>query len=270
MVSTLLLMNQGSGKDSPQLFIIIAILILIDIFVFYLYDILQQYYQERLEKNLLIQQNNAYLKQLNMISQSQENMRLLRHDIKNHISVLRAFIETDSRDAALQYLDRALEETIGNANEFAKSGNAEIDSIINYKLYAAKQLGIEADVKLKVPQRLNIQPFDLVVILGNLLENAIEASSQLSENKKIDLSVHFDRNLLYIRIFNFYTGALWREGGKLRTTHKDAENHGLGLESVQTSVDKYNGTMKISYTWQTFCVDILLYNPNGEYLADGP
>ncbi len=260
LFSTFILMTEGNRENLVKIFLSIAILFLINIFVFYLYDILLQSYQEKMERNLLMQQNNAYIKQLNIINQSQENIKILRHDIKNHISALQRFIEKDNSSFALRYLQSAF-NLINNIEEYAKSGNTEIDSILNYKVHEAKRQDINVELDLHIPRKLNIQAFDLVAILGNLFDNAVEATSKLKENKKIEVSVELDRNVLYISVANPFYGKLYYGVDKLITTHKDAENHGFGLESVKKSIDKYNGAMEIRHADNTFCVDVLIYNP---------
>ena len=262
LFSTFVLMTEGNPHNFIKIFISIALLFLINIFVFYLYDILLQSYREKMEKNLLKQQNNIYTKQLNIINQSQENIKLLRHDMKNHISTLQALIEKENTDMALQYIQDMF-ELIDNNEEYAKSGNTEIDGILNYKILEAKKKGIDVKLDLHIPSKLNIQSFDLVVILGNLFDNAIEATTKTEKNKIISACIELDRNVLYINISNPFEGELHYGGinKKLVTTHKDSENHGLGLDSVKKSIDKYNGTLKIRHIDDIFYVDVLIYNP---------
>jgi len=160
----------------------------------------------------------------------------------------------------LQYLQSTF-DFINYADGYAKSGNAEVDGILNYKIHEAKKQKIEVDLNLHIPEKLNIQPFDLVAVLGNLLDNAIEATSKLEEDKKIKVSIELERNVLYVSVTNPFRGELLYKDNKLKTTHKDEENHGLGLNSVQKSIEKYNGTINIRHTDKIFCVDVLLYNP---------
>jgi signal transduction histidine kinase len=242
-----------------SILISISILLIINIFVFYLYDTLKISYQERLEKKLLQQQNNAYIKQFELINQSQENIRMFRHDMKHHLFTLHTLVEEGNTESALQYLKNTFKYMDYNT-EYAKSGNSVVDSILNYKLQTAKNLGIEVSLTLDIPTQLNIQPFDMSVILGNLLDNAIEATLKLKTNKKFNVSIEYDRNVLYISMANYYHGTLLYLDNKLITTKEDKKNHGLGLTSVRKSLENYNGTMNIYNKGNMFYIDVLLFN----------
>jgi len=263
LFSTFILMPESNIGKHVQIVISIAVLFLINFFVFYLYDVLLRFYEEKMEKNLLKQQNNAYIKQLKMIGESQENIKLMRHDMKLHISTLQGLIEKGDSDSALEYIQNVY-NFANFTNEYAKSGNVELDSILNYKIYEAKKKGIEVDLDLSAPKKFNFQPMDIVIIIGNLLDNAIEAASKLSENKDIEISVEFNRNILYISVANYFDGNLISVGKELKTAHKDKKNHGLGLQSVKRSLEKYHCAMSINHTDKYFCVDLLLYNPTAQ------
>jgi sensor histidine kinase YesM len=244
-------------SNVKETIISIMILLVINVFVFYFYDELMKSYESKIEKALLRQQNNAYLKQLEIINQSKESIKTFRHDVKNHALTLKYYIDNHDRVGATEYLDNIF-DFINNSKEHAKSGNSEIDSLINYKMDLAEKHNINSEVYLAIPHKLNINPFDLSIVIGNLLDNAIEAALQ-AENKFINISVELDRNVLYISISNSYDGKLKLTNNKLETT-KDNENHGVGISSVQKSIEKYNGTMNIHYDGQVFYVDALMYN----------
>lgn len=255
----IIIIADNTINNTGIILITITILFLINIFVFYLYDHLMLSYQERMEKKLLQQQNNAYIKQFELINQSQENLKILRHDFKNHLLALRAYIELGNNDMALNYLQNTY-KLVDYSTEYAKSGNTVVDSILNYKLQTAKNLGIDFILNLNIPMILNIKPFDMSVILGNLLDNAIEATSMLNENKKIEITVEYDRNVIYISTVNYFKGSLAYSKNKLVTTKEDKENHGFGLYSIKKALENYNGTMHISHTENKICIDIMMFN----------
>lgn len=245
--------------SEENVLISVIILFSINILVFYLYDELANEYREKIESELLRRQNNYYLKQFEVMEKSQENIKMLLHDIGNHIVVLQALIENNDKEKALDYIKK-LTDSFEYKYEYAKTGNIDVDSILNYKIQEAKDRGIDVDLKLKIPEYMNISSFDISIILGNLLDNAIEATSMLESNRKIDIDLDFDRNVLFISISNTFDGKVIYENNKFQTRHKDKENRGIGLDNVQKVVNKYMGEMEIYHTENTFYVDIMMYN----------
>ncbi len=261
LISTIMLISKIHVNNSKYIIVSIAIMFLINIFVFYLYDLLMKTYHDKMEKQLLQQQNNAYSKQFEIINQSQENIKMLRHDMKNHITSLQSLIEINDNESALRYL-KDIYNCCNYQDEYSRSGNSEIDSILNYKINKASKFEINVNLVLNIPQKLSIQPFDLSVILGNLMDNSIEANLKLEKNRVINVFVEYERNVLYISISNPYNGKLLYKNNELKTTRDDdTENHGIGLSSVRKSIDKYNGALDIHHTDKIFYADVLIYNP---------
>lgn len=187
-------------------------------------------------------------------------MLALRHDMKNHLSVLKSLAEEHNIEAMLAY-SQNIAEFLDYPDEYACSGNPELDGILNYKIQEAQEKGVQVDLKLTIPDRLAIQPFDLSVILGNLLDNAIEATSLVETEKNIRLEILFKRNLLYIQMFNPYEGELSRQNGKFGSTKKTPKYHGIGLTNVKQSIEKYNGALELSTNAGEFHSKVLIYNP---------
>ena len=263
LFTALMLMAEVHSENITRMILSIVILFVINIFVFYFYDELMKSYDEKMDKVLLVQQNNAYLKQLDIINQSQENLKVIRHDIKNHVLSLKALIDNGDRQEAMEYLNTLLND-INYSGEYSKTGNTEIDSIINYKIDKAKIYGISSEISLKIPEKLNIRAFDLSVVMGNLLDNAIEAASRSEGEKLVKVSAELESNVLYISIANTFDGYLSYKNGNLETTNQDKAHHGIGLSSVRKSVENYNGTMSIHHNDKMFFVDVLIYNKGAE------
>jgi len=235
----------------------IAAVLIINIFVVYIYDILNKNYQKELEHKLLEQQNDFYVRQLENMQQSQSDIRVMRHDMQNHMIAISSI--SDNNVKIRDYVNEYLQST-KDFKEYSKSGNVIIDSIVNYKLQEAENKGIENEVDIKIPPELNILPFDMGIILGNLLDNAIKAASKSANDKKIQIGIYFEKGFLYIQVENTFDGNVIMEGKKYKTTKADNINHGLGLVSVGRAVEKYDGKMDISHTESLFSVKILLGN----------
>ncbi|MCL1794572.1 MAG: GHKL domain-containing protein [Oscillospiraceae bacterium] len=235
----------------------IAAVLAINILAVYIYDILNKNYQKELEHKLLEKQNNFYVRQLEIMQQSQNDIRMMNHDLNNHMISIKSMAADN--DHIREYANNFIKSSEG-FGEYSKSGNVVIDSIVNYKLREAVAKGIEIEKKIKVPPSLGISPFDMSIILGNLLDNAIEAASKSKNAKKIQINIYFEKSSLYIHIENTFDGNVIVEGEKYKTTHPDKTNHGLGLLSVSGALAKYDGAMNISYTESLFSVKIFIDN----------
>ncbi len=236
----------------------IIILFLINIIVFYLYDTLNKAFKDKMEKLALEERNKYYQRQLEIINSSYENIKSLRHDMKNYLLALKGYIENGGREKSIDYILQ-INDSLYEKEQLSRTGNIEIDSILNYKLQEAESKGILVTPELKIPSKLNILPLDIVVILGNLLDNAIEASSKVESDKIIDIRIKYKNDVLFIYINNSFDGSIIYDGDKIKTTKEDKENHGIGLNNIEKILKKYDGIMKVYHTEKRFHVDILMY-----------
>lgn len=240
--------------------ILSALLLIINALVFYLFDSLVRLYNDRHEKMMLEQQNKAYINQIKLVYDSQNALRYYRHDMRNHLFKMRDMVEKS------EY--KQLEEYIGQAVSYMKidkkvvdSGNSEIDCLLNYKLRNIEEMNIKLETKFVLPHELFINVFDINIVLGNLIDNALEALKQCDERELI-VRLTYSKGVMFITIKNSFSGNIKIDSNnrKLFTTKKDFKNHGLGLQSVQYTIDKYYGTMEIETTEKMFIVKALMYN----------
>lgn len=237
-------------------------LVLINIFTIYFYDIIDRQYKYKMEKEVIRRQHEYYSKQYDLISSSLEKNQILRHDMKNHLYTLKTLIEENDKTHALKYIDNLIKSTILK-NEFAKSGNIIIDSILNYKLNEVQKLNVNVKLKLDIPCDWNVDATDICIILGNTLDNALEALSKVSGEKRIEIYIQFQKGVVYIKIKNTFDGVIKSKRGHLLTRRENStsgDEHGIGLLSVQKSIEKYHGNMDISYDEKEFTIEIILYS----------
>lgn len=247
-----------SSFTASNIVISIVILFIINIFVFYLYDALTKFFEEKIEKTMLKEQNKYYKKQLEIMNTTNENTRAFNHDLANHLAIVRGYIQIDESDRACKYIDK-MTKNVYTVKEFSNSGNIDIDSILNHKLYEASKKEIAISLEVKVPISINIASFDIVVILGNLLDNAIEATSKVKDNKCIDIIIIYKEEILFINIKNTFTGSVYYEKDKIKTSKKDIENHGIGLNNIENILKRYDGVMDIDHDHNEFQVEITMY-----------
>ncbi len=240
--------------------VVVALLFLLSInfIAFYLYDALGRYYVEENEKQLLIQQNEAYSRQFELIQQSQQSIRMIRHDMKNHMMTMNSLVAIGDRQELFEYMKK-INANIETETVHVDTGNHYVDSILNYKIEEAIRAGAQVKVEIHIPDKLNIQAFDLNVIIGNLFDNAIEGSKEV-EDKRIKFDMVLDRSMLFIKVQNHYDGHLNRRKGEFLSTKGNEKLRGIGLRSVQSAVSIYDGTMDVETKNGVFDVTILLYN----------
>ncbi len=238
--------------------IIISLLFLIIVLLFYLYDALKSSAEMKIEKSILEQEKRYYDNQFWLMKSSVEKTASLKHDIANHIGAIGSLIRENEISRALNYINQ-LEKYAPFNSKIVESGNLVIDSILNYKLDYVKSIGVNTHLDIKVPSDLELESFDMVVILGNLLDNSVEALKKLKENRTLWVSIKYDRGVLIIQIQNNFDGKISVGAKGLITTKDDKDNHGLGLKNIESTLEKYNGLLEYSYTNNLFKAEVLMY-----------
>ncbi len=242
-----------------QVLFCIVLLLLVNIATFYLYDSIIAEMDEKMTNKMLVQQNNYYERQFQLMKTALTTTKSLHHDLMNHLSIIYSLFENNDKKRLKEYLSELMEEK-GIKKEYAHSGNVVIDSILNFKLQEADRKGIRVILELNVPEQLSVKSFDMTVILGNLLDNAISACSKLSEDKrKIKAVIRYDKGRLIIDIKNQYDNVILYEKGNIITTNDDKNNHGIGLSNVKQAVEKYQGLLAIEHSDDIFSVTALLF-----------
>ena len=246
----------------PQavMIVVTALVLIINMFMFYLYDTLSASYENEVKSNFYAQEKAYYFFQCQLMQESADKLNSVRHDIKTHLFALKDF--TAENKAASEYIN-CLIENIEKGEIYSDTGNTSFDSIINFKLSNAEKHGITTNVRIIMPPKLNIAPVDAVTIMGNLLDNAIEAAIK-TEDKKISLDISFDRGCLLIKTDNTFDGTVVYEqvqpdGKKVIATSKKDSGHGYGFKNIRKSIGKYNGYMEILHRENVFSVGIMLY-----------
>lgn len=200
--------------------------------------------------------NNSILDKQKMFLE----MRSLRHDLKHHLIYLTKLIEYNKVNEALSYMEKLIDESIGK--RICNSENFIIDSLINYKNKIAEENNIIFEFDIKVPVNLPFDMADISVLLGNILDNAIESCLNCGVmNRRIYLKIGFDGFNMFIRLENSLNqNKIKKVKGKFVTTKLNSENHGLGLYSVEKIVEKYHGYLEYGAKEQQFSQKIILYS----------
>lgn len=243
------------------------LLLLVNYVVFEIYDWMGRDAEVR-------EQNRLYEQQLELCSRQAEEresfyfeIRRLRHDMKNYLWGLLGTVRAGETKEAEHMIQGMLDRGIGDrASEISRSGNIVVDSLVNHKYSLAIKEGITFDASVFIPASLPFESGHLAVILGNLLENALEACLEVPEGERyISLDVSYVKEVLQICIRNS-SRTLHRKDsrGRYQTTKADTLYHGIGLGSVEQAVACYNGGMEAEETEGEFLVTVVMYASFGE------
>lgn len=239
--------------------LISCILFPLNLLTFYVLDRLEEYSAPYYETQLLIRQNRAYQAEFELMRQSERQISSLRHDMKNHLAALREYAAQGRLDKAREYLN-AFDQKLTRPG-FVHTGNPDIDSILNYKLGQAEEAGARLELDIALPEDFTANAFDLNVILGNLLDNAVEGLAG-SGDKRLALSLKADRGVFFLKLANSYDGVTLQTDspdGPIFRSRKTGQGHGLGLSIVQRVVEQYHGQLRIDSAETVFTVEAILY-----------
>lgn len=241
----------------PYAVIALSVLCLINVSMYSLYETVVESYRNTAQAAAMKQQVEMYANQCEVINQSQQNIRSLKHDIHNHLLNISNYLQNEKYDDVKEYIAQ-IESALETPKEYVRTGNLEIDGIMNYKLARIKALGCVPVVEIDVPEERFMSDFDLTIIMGNLLDNVIEALEK-DEKKFLSITIRYAKGVLYISMCNSYQGGLQSKGTKLISVKKEKANHGIGLYNIENIVNKYNGKMEIGYNEGIYRIDIILY-----------
>lgn len=180
-----------------------------------------------------------------------------RHDYRNHIQAMKALAASGDMDGIKDYLEQ-LDTDLQAVDTVVKTGNPMADAIINSKISLARSRQIPVKIDAHIPVKLKTSELDLCCILGNLFDNAMEASMQLPEEQRL-IRVYMDmkNTQLYISFTNFTAGKkLPKIGGRFRSTK--GEGRGLGLVRIDNIVERLDGYLSRNSEDGAFTTEILI------------
>ena len=224
----------------------------------YLQDCLFELFASKEQVSLIEQEKAYYQREALIIQQKQELQKQFQHDLKNRLQILNEIADSGNLPELKKYLAEMAEKQRGH-EIFSNTGNLIIDSIINSKLQDALEIGIEVEASVILPATIEINSDDVVVILGNLLDNAIEACKRLTSSRYIKLLLKYEEGCLIICIKNTFDQIINRNGETFITRKEDSGLHGLGIKSVKSTIEKYSGLMEITSQGSEFAVNIIIY-----------
>lgn len=219
-----------------------------------------------IDKRIAGYQNELITKHCDEVQNIYKTMRGWRHDYHNHIQAMKVLTvqmrEAGNGDESLvqleEYLDK-LNDDLTTVDTVVKTGNVMVDAILNSKLSLMKAKELPVNVKAAVPKEFGISEVDLCVVIGNLLDNAMEACEKQPEKAKRFIRVYIGvlKQQLYVSVTNSVCGGVKKEGKKYLST-KRSMNHGYGLMRIDRIVDKYHGYVNRQDEEDVFVTEVML------------
>lgn len=209
------------------------------------------------DKKIDTYQNDLIEKHCEEVQNMYQQVRGWRHDYKHHIQTMKAHLAMKQYDELDTYLSE-LDTDLTTVDTVIKTGNVRIDAVLNSKLAVAKRKGIRVNAKAIVPKDLAVSEVDLCIIIGNLLDNAMEACEKEPEEEKRFIRVYIDilKAQLYIYVANSMTNDIKKLGKNYLTTK--SAGHGFGLMRVDRVVARYNGYLNRQHEEGVFATEIML------------
>lgn len=246
------LYNDPDRIDRKIFFISLTFLtlnILLYIMLSLLSSLQKKNFDLKLHSEIVAFESNKYQEALSIWNQSEK----IHHDIRHHLSVLSAMLDNEDFDGCKSYISNFITKVQSN-NKFTNSGNSVIDYLISSKLSPLEST--EIIVTGNIPSLSDIDDCDLASLIGNILDNAIDAQECLTQ-KRIELSFSSQYDNRFILCKNHIKNSVLSNNSELKTTKKEP-HHGYGCQIVSEIVKKYGGFIRYFEDNGDFCVQIRL------------
>lgn len=186
-----------------------------------------------------------------------EQLRRMRHDIKNQLDVVKSLMndESTSNELAKNYL-KQYNDRFMKLERLIDTDNAIVNAVVNSKLVKCSKENIRINTTIQNKLK-RIDDIDMSSLIGNLLDNAIEAQEKVTVDKRyIEVNMLNDDDVLYISVKNTILESVLENNKQLHTIKADKKSHGLGTKIVKDIVEKYNGSIDYYEEDEFFCCDI--------------
>ena len=260
----------------PSLMVIMPVILLLLLFsVMFGVKLFQDmicWNREKSSRIILEKQVSSLQEHMGEMERVYSGIRGMRHDMKNTISLIMQ-LAAGKEEELKAYLEE-LNETMDRLEFRFKTGNTVVDTLLNMKYHeiASTVPDLRMDVEgLQFPEKLFIQSYDIGIIIGNALDNAIEACRKLKVKEPdaeafIRISSFQKRELFFLKVENSFDGKVVRKPqNEFPVTDKaDRENHGIGLANIKSTAEKYQGTMDFRVKDRVFILSVMMKNERRE------
>lgn len=247
-------------EDIVNVYYVIAIvLIVLNMVVFHLINEILENSQRIREADVLKQQSIGQLELYNSLRKNYDIQRKRTHEYKNQIMCIDSLLKKKNYNKLEEYINSIFDKLDGQL-DMVDTNNEVVNAIINAKYYEALQNDVLFILKINDLSHIKVSDEDIVTILSNLLDNAIEAAGQCEIDKRtVGIRLLYEDDVLSIAVSNSYkTEPEIMEDGYMRTIKDDKEQHGLGIRNVVATLEKYNAEYIIDYKNGEFVFSIII------------
>ncbi len=228
-------------------------------FAILIFNMSRQYEIEKEVARLQTEQAELIKNDYQKLNQIYTANAKLYHDLHNHMEMMHCYLTQDKVKEALDYL-QDLRAPIQELTQTIWTGDEAIDYLLNSKLSLMQKKHISVKTNIEFPRNTNIRSVTLTTILGNLLDNAIEAAQKCAEGQRfVHLTIRRINNILIIKVENSYEERPVTEAGVIQSSKEDKQRHGWGLKSARTAAESCDGSLETTFQDNVFCAVATLF-----------
>lgn len=232
----------GHGEASTSLTYAILGIVILDIAIFHMMHRMEKYYQAEGDMRVMNLQMTAQMDNIREIEQTHKRIRQISHGITTQLSAIETLLRHHKYAEAEDYL-KSITDTVEQDILPIHTNNVVVDALLNQRYILARSKGIKMRFDIQDLQTIKIRTTDLVSIISNGLNNAIEACEAVTGNKIIELKILNAEEELLISIQNTVESDIVVDGDRIPTSKDDKLNHGFGLEAIRLVLERYHGKM---------------------------
>lgn len=223
-------------------------------------------YQEKVNALVFFEEHKNDQHLLEMSKKNSENLRKIRHDLKNQVGVMKILLDERKYDELESYFG-GYSDMVGKVFSYSTCGNSTVDNILNLEKSKIERSDIILETSIVVPKEIPIQDVDLCSLITNLLDNAFEAAEKVKDGSKtVSLKMETKGEYLFVVVRNPINKTPTKT---LQTTKKDKKNHGFGVRIIKSITEKYNGTFDYEITDSMFVAKAMLLMRKEDRTEDG-
>ena len=259
LISLGALMKAALYNEEIKSFILIgmACIVLADVMTYYYFVVINREYENILRTKLLQMQNENLKNDIADKEAFLKEMKSVRHDIKNQLLTISGYAQAGKTEEITEYINILTNSYLPSILNYISTGNSAFDAIINSKIAICNQKKIFMEINIKNGTVISLNPAEIAVLFGNLLDNAIEAAEQTAE-KRISIDIQTNNDYLIILICNSIESDVLKHNENLATSKANKEMHGIGIKSIRSIVNKHNGMIDFYEEKNEFCCHIMI------------